>query len=143
LAVPYLSMYALGAVLMLILPALAAVKVAAAVMVGLVPAGMAVMFHGMKKSPLLGLLGLGLCWCNLTHWGFLNFMGALGLFAMAVGLTLLVVDRPTPRRQAALGITLVALFFTHIFRYPFALCAVVGTGVVMFPATRRIRPIAA
>ncbi len=36
-----------------------------------------------------------------------------------------------------------ALFFTHIFRYPFALAAVVGTAVVMFPATRRLRPIAA
>jgi hypothetical protein len=143
LAVPYLSMYALGAVLMLVFPAVIAVKMAAAVMVGLVPAGLAVMFHGMKKSPLLGLLGLGLCWCNLTHWGFLNFVGALGLFAMSIGFTLLLVDSPSPRRQWALAITLVALFFTHIFRYPFALCAVVGTVVVLYPATRRWRPVLA
>jgi hypothetical protein len=143
IAVPYLSMYALGAVLMLVFPAVVAVKMAAAVMVGLVPAGLAVMFHGMKKSPLLGLLGLGLCWCNLTHWGFLNFVGALGLFAMSIGLTLLLVDRPSPRRQVALAVTLVVLFFTHIFRYPFALAAVVGTAVVLYPATRRIRPIVA
>ena len=102
------------------------------------------MFHGMKKSPLLGLLGLGLSWCNLTHWGFLNFMGALGLFAMCVGLTLLVLDAPS---RAPAGrrsrLTLVALFFTHIFRYPFALAAVVGAAVVMYPATRRVRPIVA
>ncbi len=143
LAVPYLSMYVLGALLMLVLPAVVAVKTAAAVMVGLVPAGLAVMFHGMKKSPLLGLLGLGLCWCNLTEWGFLNFVGAIGLFTMSIGFTMLLVDRPTRGRQVALAVTLVALFFTHIFRYPFALCAVVGTAVVMYPATRRIRPIVA
>lgn len=143
LAVPYLSMYALGAALMLVFPPLVAVKIAAAVMIGLVPAGMAVMFHGMKKSPLLGLLGLGLAWGNLTHWGFLNFMGALGLFAMTLGLALMVLDRPTRARQLALAAALVALFFTHIFRYPFALAAVCGAALVMYPATRRVRPLVA
>ena len=143
LEVPYLSMYVLGAALMLIFPMIVAVKISAAVMLALLPAGLAVLFHGMKKSPLLGLLGLGAVWSGLTHWGFLNFMGALGLFAMAVGLTFLLVDKPTRRRQAALAATLVALFFTHIFRYPFALCAVVGTAIVMYPVTRRIRPIVA
>lgn len=143
IAVPYLSMYALGAALMLVFPMLVAVKIAAAVMLALLPAGLAVMFHGMKKSPLLGLLGLGPAWSSLTHWGFLNFMGALGLFAMAVGFTFLLVDKPTRGRQLALGLTLVALFFTHIFRYPFALSAVLGTAIVMYPVTRRIRPIIA
>lgn len=143
IAVPYISMYAIGAVLMLVFPALVAVKMAAAIMIALVPAGLAVMFHGMKKSPLLGLLGLGLAWCNLTHWGFLNFVGALGLFAMCIGLTLRLVDAPSRGRQVALAVALVALFFTHIFRFPFALAAVVGTAIVMYPATRRIRPIVA
>jgi hypothetical protein len=143
IAVPYLSSYVLGALFMLVLPTMAAVKLAAAVMLALVPTGLAVMFHGMKKSPLLGLLGLVVCWCNLTHWGFLNFVGALGLFAMSIGLTLRLVDCPTPRRQVALALTLVALFFTHIFRFPFALAAVVGTAIVMYPATRRLSPIAA
>jgi hypothetical protein len=142
-SVPYMSQFTLGALLMLVLPTVAAVKVTAAVLVGLLPAGLAVMFHGMKKSPLLGLLGLGLCWCNLTQWGFLSFVGALGLFAMSIGLTLLLLDRPTRGRQVALGLALVALYFTHIFRYPFALAAVIGTAVVMYPATRRIRPIVA
>lgn len=141
--VPYISMYVLGAVLMLVFPMIVAVKIAAAVMLGLLPAGLAVLFHGMKKSPLLGLLGLGAAWTSLTQWGFLNFMGALGLFAMATGFTFLLVDKPSRGRQAALAATLVALFFTHIFRYPFALCAVVGTAIVMYPSTRRIRPILA
>ncbi|WP_437895694.1 hypothetical protein [Sorangium sp. So ce124] len=142
LAVPYMSMYALGALLMLVLPPVAAVKVAAAAMLALLPAGLAVLFHGLKRSPLLGVLGLLLVWCNLTHWGFLNHMGALGLFAMVVGLTLLLLDRPSRGRQIALALALVALFFTHIFRFPFALAAVVGTAIVVFPATRRLRPIA-
>jgi hypothetical protein len=143
LAVPYLSMYAIGAALMTIFPMIVAVKIAAAVMLALLPAGLAVLFHGMKKSPLLGLLGLAPAWSSLTHWGFLNFMGAIGLFAMAVGFTFLVVDKPTRGRQIALAATLTTLFFTHIFRYPFALCAVVGTAVVMYPLTRRIKPIVA
>ncbi|WP_437686905.1 hypothetical protein [Sorangium sp. So ce176] len=142
LAVPYMSMYALGALLMLVLPPAAAVKVAAGAMLALLPAGLAVLFHGLKRSPLLGVLGLVLVWCNLTHWGFLNHMGALGLFAMVVGLTLLLVDRPSRGRQIALALALVALFFTHVFRFPFALAAVVGAAIVVFPATRRLRPIA-
>ncbi|WP_437722082.1 hypothetical protein [Sorangium sp. So ce861] len=142
LAVPYMSMYALGALLMLVLPPVAAVKVAAAAMLALLPAGLAVLFHGLKRSPLLGVLGLVLVWCNLTHWGFLNHMGALGLFAMVVGLTLLLVDRPSRGRQIALALALVALFFTHVFRFPFAIAAVVGAAIVVFPATRRLRPIA-
>ncbi|XXY53103.1 hypothetical protein WME91_18410 [Sorangium sp. So ce269] len=142
LAVPYMSMYALGALLMLFLPPLAAVKVAAAAMLALLPAGLAVLFHGLKRSPLLGVLGLIPVWCNLTHWGFLNHMGALGLFAMVVGLTLLLLDRPSRGRQLALALALVALFFTHVFRFPFALAAVVGAAIVVFPATRRLRPIA-
>lgn len=139
--VPYISMYALGALLICVFPMLTALKIAAAVMLALLPIGLAVMFHGMKKSPLLGLLGLGLVWCNLTHWGFLNFMGVLGLFALATGLTFLLVDRPTPGRQLALALTLVAVFFTHIFRFPFTLAVVVGCAVVMYPSTRRLRPI--
>ncbi|WP_437285887.1 hypothetical protein [Sorangium sp. So ce406] len=142
LAVPYMSMYALGALLQLVLPPVAAVKVAAAAMLALLPAGLAVLFHGLKRSPLLGVLGLVLVWCNLTHWGFLNHMGALGLFAMVVGLTLLLVDRPSRGRQIALALALIALFFTHVFRFPFALAAVVGAAIVVFPATRRLRPIA-
>lgn len=142
LAVPYVSMYAIGALLMFVLPPITAVKIAAAVMLALLPAGLAVLFHGMRRSPLLGVLGLGVVWCNLTHWGFLNFMGALGLFAMVVGLTLRLLDRPSRGRQLALALALVALFFTHVFRFPFALAAVVGAAVVMAPATRRVRPIA-
>ena len=141
IAVPYLSMYAIGAALMIFLPPVLAMKIAAAAMLALLPAGLAVMFHGMKRSPLLGALRLGVVWCDLTHWGFLNFVGALGLFAMVVGLTLRLVDRPSPRRQLALGVALVALFFTHIFRFPFGICAVVGAAILVYPATRRLRPI--
>jgi hypothetical protein len=140
-SVPYMSMYAIGAALMLVLPVVLSVKIASAIMLGLVPAGLAVMFHGMKKSPLLGLLGLGLCWCNLAHWGFLNHIGAMGLFAMTIGVTLMLLERPTMGRQLALALVLIALYFTHIFRFPFGICAVIGTTLVMYPATRRIRPV--
>ncbi len=141
ISIPYLSMYAVQAVAMLVFPMEIAVKIAVAVMLLLVPAGLAVLFHGARKSPLLGLLGLPLCWGNLTHWGFLNYVGALGLFAMIVGLTLLVLDHPTRARRLGLLAALGALYFTHIFRYPFGIAAVVGTAVVMLPATRRVRPV--
>ena len=141
-AVPYLSMYAAGALLMTVLPAVTAVKMAAGLMLLLLPAGLAVMLHGMKKSPLLGLSGLLAVWGPLTHWGFLNFLGAIGLFAMVVGLSLLVVERPTRGGLAALGLALVALFFTHVFRYPFALAAVVGAGLVAGKGLRGLRAVA-
>lgn len=138
--VPYMSMYAVGALLALVLPMHLAVKGAAVVMLGLLPAGMAVLCLGMKKSPLWGLLGLGAVWMHLTHWGFLNFVGALGLFAMCVGFTLLIVDRPSFWRQLGLALCLVAIFFTHLFRYPFAMLAVIGSAVLLWPATRRLWP---
>jgi hypothetical protein len=127
---------------MLVFPLLVAVKIAVAVLISLLPLGLAVLFHGARKSPLLGLLGLGLVWGNLTHWGFLTYVAALGLFAMVVGFTLLVLDRPTRGRQVGLALSLVALFFSHIYRFPFAVAAVAGTAIVMYPATRRVRPLA-
>jgi hypothetical protein len=137
IGVPYLSMYVVAALLMRVTSAVVAIKLAAAVMLALLPIGLAVLFHGMKKTPLLGVLGLGLVWCTLTHWGFLNFVGAVGLFCMAVGLAMLVAERPTPGRRTALGLTMIALFFTHIFRFPFAVAGVMGAAVVLAPITRR------
>jgi hypothetical protein len=140
-AAPYLSSYVLGALLMLALPTAVAVKIATAVTLAMLPVGLAVLFHGMKKSPLLGLAGLAFVWANLTHWGFINFMGAIGLFVMAIGLTLRLVEAPTPGKQAGLLALLLVIFSTHVFRFPFALAAVAGTALVVYPATRRIRPI--
>ncbi len=140
--VPYLSMYVIGALLMLAFSAVTAVKIAAGTMLLLLPAGLAVMLHGMKKSPLLGLSGLIAVWGPLTHWGFLNFLGATGLFAMVVGLSLLVVERLTRRRLAALAAVLVAVFFTHVYRYPFAIAAVVGAGLVAGRRGRGLQAVA-
>jgi hypothetical protein len=139
--VPYISMYVLGALFALVMPMVTAVKASAFVMLALLPLGLAVLFHGMKKSPLWGLLGLCLVWTNLTWWGFLNHMGALGLYAMSVGFALMVVDRPTRLRRWGLALSLLAVFFTHVFRFPFALLSVIGAAVFVYPATRRIRPL--
>ncbi len=141
IAIPYMAINALVAAAMLVFPVLIAAKVALAILLMMVPGGLAVLFHGAKKSPLLGLLGLGICWGHLTHWGFVNYVAALGLFSMVIGLTLLVLDDPRPGRRVGLAVALVALFFTHIFRFPFALAGVVGTAVVMYPATRRFRAV--
>src|SRR5690606_19582648 len=112
------------------------------VMLALLPAGLAVLLHGLKKTPLWALLVLPLVWTNLTWWGFINHMGAIGLYMMAVGAALLVVDRPTRKRQVGLSLALLAVFFTHIFRFPFAVLSVIGAAVLFYPATRRILPIA-
>ncbi|MBI5538213.1 MAG: hypothetical protein HY898_36160 [Deltaproteobacteria bacterium] len=141
LQVPYWTQYTLGAVFALFMSIVSATKASAIVMLALLPAGLAVMFHGMRKSPLLGLLALPLVWNTLTHWGFLSFMGAIGLFAMVIGLTLMVLDRPTRQRQVALAVVLLLVYATHIFRFPFALAAVVGTTLMMLPATRRWKPV--
>ncbi|HEX4473810.1 MAG TPA: hypothetical protein VH142_01965 [Polyangiaceae bacterium] len=141
LTVPYLSMYVVGAVLALVMPIWAAAKVMAIVMLALIPAGMAVLFHGMKKNPLWGLSGLAFVWCTDTQWGFLNFMGATGLFMMSVGYALLVVDRPTRARRVGLAVVLLLLFFTHVYRFPYAVLGVLLAGAVVFPVTKRFSPL--
>lgn len=141
LKVPYWTQFVLGALLGLVMPIVTATKVAAALMLGLLPAGLAVLFRGMRKSPLLAVLALPLVWNTLTHWGFISFMAAAGLFAMTVGVTLLVLERPSRARQIALALVLLAVYATHIFRFPFAIAAVIGTTLVMWPASRRIKPV--
>jgi hypothetical protein len=143
LEVPYMSMYVVGALLALVMPVTAAAKGMSLLMLALLPAGLAVLFHGMKKTPLLGLLGLGLVWTKLSHWGWLNFIGSLGLYAMAIGCALLALDRPSRLRKGLLLGALLGVFFTHIYRVPFALLAVLLTAGVMYPATRRVRPVLA
>jgi hypothetical protein len=141
--VPYLTLYALGALFSFVMPIVWATKLATVVLLLLLPAGLSVMFHGMRKSPLLGLLGLAFVWNTLTHWGFINFMAAIGLLGMVIGFTLLVLDRPTRGRRVGLAASLLLVFFSHIFRFPFALAAVAVTTVAMLPATRRVRPVLA
>jgi hypothetical protein len=141
LEVPYLSMYVIGAFFAIGMPIATATKLMAMTMLALVPAGLAVLFLGMRKSPLWGLAGLCLTWCTVTQWGFLNFMGAIGLFAMSIGFALLVVRRPTRARRVGLALSLVAIFFTHVFRLPFAIIGVLVAGALTFPATRRFSPL--
>jgi len=141
LQVPYMSSYLLTAALMLLLPTLAAVKTATALMLLMLPAGLATLTWGMRKSPLLGLAGVPFVWGSLTHWGFINFVAAIGLYAAAIGLTLRILDRPERRVQLALGLVLVLLFFTHVFRLPFAIVGVLVTTAIMLPATGRARPV--
>ena len=61
-----------------LVPIAAAAKLATAVCFLLLPAGLAVLFAGLGKSPWLGLTGLGLVWTNISHWGFINHVAALG-----------------------------------------------------------------
>jgi hypothetical protein len=143
LEAPYVSMYALGAFFALFASITTASKLMAMAMLALVPSGLAVLCYGMKKSPLWGLFGLSIIWCTTTQWAFLSYMGAIGLSAMSVGFALLVVDDPTRRRRVGLALSLVALFFTHVYRFPFAIVAVLLAGALVFPSTRRYSPLAA
>ncbi|HVU05151.1 MAG TPA: hypothetical protein VHE30_25555 [Polyangiaceae bacterium] len=141
LSVPYVSFYALGALFSLVFSVGVASKLAAVVLLSLVPVGLATLFYGMNKSPLWGLSGLAFTWSTVTQWGFLNFMGAIGLFAMSVGYALLVCRRPTRARRVMLAVSLLAVFFTHVFRLPFALLSVLLAGALVYPATRTFSPL--
>lgn len=141
IAVPYVLHYAVGAALMWVLPPMASVKVATFLLLALVPAGLAVWLSGLGRDPLLALVSVPFVYCTLSHWGFVSFMGALGLFAMAAGLALHLVRAPSVGKQLALALVLVLAFFAHIFRFPFTIAAVIGSALVVYPATRRIRPV--
>jgi hypothetical protein len=137
----YWTLYALGATFAVLLPITAAMKLALILMLASIPGGLAVLCHGMRKSPYLGLLGLLVVWNSLTYWGFINFVGAVGLFCMVVGVTFKVLEAPSRRLQVLLAILLVLVLETHVFRYPFALAAVFLGTVALFPATRRWKDI--
>lgn len=138
-AVPYMLFYVVAAGFMFVLPTMTAVKAAVFVMLALLPAGLATLFWGMRKSPLLGLGGLLFSWGTLASWGFVNFMGALGLWAMVVGVALRAVDRPPREASVMLASPLVLLFFTHPFRFPMALGALGVVVLISHKLRRRYR----
>ncbi|NUP05816.1 MAG: hypothetical protein HOW73_07125 [Polyangiaceae bacterium] len=138
---PYMSSYVLGALLMSVMPVLTAVRVATALMLCWVPGGVATLAWGMKRSPLIGLAAVPLVFCELASWGFINSLAAMGMLAAVIGLTLRLLDEPTKARCIALGLLLVLLFFTHIFRFPLALAGIFATTVVMTRDPRRWRPL--
>lgn len=131
LKVPYWTQYVLGAGFATVLPIRLAVKLAAVLCLAALPVGLGLLCRGMKKSAYLGLFALPLVWNKLTHWGFVNFVAALGLSAGALGVGFLVLDRPSRARKAALSLLLVLVLVTHVFRYPFALAAVLGAALVL------------
>ncbi|MBW1830983.1 MAG: hypothetical protein JRJ10_04680 [Deltaproteobacteria bacterium] len=139
LAVPHVTLYALAATFMIVLPPIAATKLAAALLLALLPVGLMVLCWGLRKSPFLGLWGLVPVWGVLGHWGQVDFLAALGLFAMTLGLALRAVDRPSTRIQGALIAVLVLLFFTQAYRFPFALVMVLLVGVVMRGRVENVR----
>jgi hypothetical protein len=139
LKAPYWTQHLLGAGFATVLPMRIAVKLATLVCLATLPAGLALLCHGMKKSPYLGLFALPLVWNKLTHWGFVNFVAALGFSAAALGAALLVLDRPTRARRVGLACLLVLVFATHVFRYPFTLAAVLGAALLLYPLTGRFK----
>ena len=141
LQVPYLSMFAVGSIAALVFPITGAAKISVLSMLCLLPVGLAVFFLGMKKSPYWGLLGLGLIWTEVLSWGFASYLGALGLSAMAIGIALMVLDSPSRKKQIALALVLLVIFFTHIYRLPFTLLCIGLTAGVLYPACGRLRPV--
>ena len=141
-AVPYVTFYALAAILMFLLPPLVATKLAAALMLTLLPAGLMVLCWGLRKSPLLGLWGLVPVWGAVTHWGFINYVAALGLFAMALGLSLRLAERSSPKLQGILLAVLVLLFFTDVFRFPSTMVILLLLIVVMHRRVDSVRGVA-
>jgi hypothetical protein len=131
---PQLTFYVMGALLALVLPITWAVKVTVIAFLALLPLGLAVYCKGLKKDPLIGVAAAGFAWSSATHWGFISFMGALGLTMMGLGLALMTLDRPSRGRSIALGAVSVLLFFTHMSAVPSYLVAVAILLAVMAPA---------
>ena len=130
-AVPQLALYLLGVAFGWVSSPAAAAKAVVAVSIASLPIGLAVLRRGAGRSPLLGLAGLVLGWGTLVHWGFVSFVAALGLEAAAVGVALLVVEKPTLGRRIVLGVLLALTFFTHPSRLPFALAGVAIVALVV------------
>ena len=141
LEVPLLTNYVLGALFALVMPISWAVKLSSLVLMASLPIGLAIYCHGLKKTPLWGAAAAGLAWGSLTQWGFLSFVGALGLTLAGLGVTLLLLERPTRRRAVMLGAIALLLLVTHITRFPFFCLAVGITTVCLWPASRSLKPV--
>ena len=139
--VPYLTSYLLGAALALVFPITWAVKLSSIVMLLFLPAGLGTLRWGMGRNPIGGGLALVLVWSQLTHWGFLNYVGALGVYAACLGVALHTLGHPSLGSQITLFSLLTLLFFTHIYRLPFALLGIAGACLVMYPGGGRPRSI--
>lgn len=143
LSAPYMLQYVIGALLGLLVPIHVAVKATCALLLGCLPLGLALLFRGLGKSPWMGLLGLGLVYSTLTHWGFISHVAALGFFVASLGGALLLFEGGSPRqnkrRAALLGGALLLTLFSHVYRYPFALVGVLLVAVVAFRRGRRGR----
>jgi hypothetical protein len=140
-AVPYTTMFALAGALMRVVSPVVAMKLAAGAMLALLPLGLATLLRGLGKSPHLAVLAVLAAWGPLTHMGFLNFVGALGLFALAVGLALRLPESPRFAPRLGLAALLVALFYTHAFRFPFAVLGVGAAAFAAFAARGRAREV--
>jgi len=141
LQMPTLTNYVVGAFLALFLPISWAVKISSLLLIALLPLGLAVYLHGMKKDPLGGVAAAGFAWASLVQWGFISYVGGLGLMLLGLGVTLMVLDRPTRGRALALGATALLLLVTHISHFPFFCLAIGLTTLCMWPATRRLSPV--
>jgi len=139
--VPTLTYPALGAVLALVFPIAIAMKISTAIFLLLLPAGLAVYCKALKKSPEIGVLGAFVAWGTIAHWGFISFLGSVGLTLMGVGLTFMVLERATARRTVALSVVSTLLFFTHVSAFPPYALAVAIAVAAMAPLTRRVRPV--
>lgn len=141
LTVPYCSLYALGAFFMLFTDAVVATKLAAAVLLSAVPIGLGTAAWGLRKSPWIGLAGAPFIWGHLTHWGFINFVSAIGIYLAVLGLSLRALTEPSRRTTALLVLSVVLLHFTHVFRVPFAILSMGVVLACLYPVTRRAAPV--
>lgn len=143
LSAPYMLQYLLGAGLSLLLPIHVAVKAACVLLLAALPLGLGLLCRGLGKSPLMGLLSLGLIYSTLTHWGFISHIGALGFFAGSLGAALMLFEGGSPRqsrrRAWLLGGMLLLTLFCHVYRYPFALVGVLLVSALAFRNGRRGR----
>ncbi|MFW2389286.1 MAG: hypothetical protein ACN4G0_13180 [Polyangiales bacterium] len=138
-AAPHVTLYALSAIFMFVLPPVAATKLASAILLSLLPIGLMVLCWGLRKSPFLGLWGLVAVWGVPAHWGFIGFLGSLGLFAMALGIAFRLADRPGIKLQGVLIAVMILLFFTNVHRFPFAVLMLLLVALAMHDRVDSIR----
>jgi hypothetical protein len=89
----------------------------------------------------MGVAAAFFAWGTFTHWGFTSYLAGLGLTLMGVGLTFMVLERPTRTKTALLALVSVLLFFTHVSELPPYLIAVAIVTLTMAPLAPSLRPV--
>ena len=126
----YLAYYLAVDALAYLLPLEVANRVVLTLAVAAFPLAARALLRALGRDERLAVFAAPLAWSPQLLLGFLNYEAALPLLLWTLARSARIADAPGSRREAAgLGALGLALFYTHLLAYLFALCGAALLGL--------------